>query len=130
MSARVEVTKKYALAYGRASRKDKSRILDQVVEVTGWNRDHARQQLRRRLAQPKGRASATVAVIDRRRTKPRKYSYDALRVLQRVWATAGGICDVKAGPRPVRPWRWPPVPPRCGQAPDGANPARSAPADP
>ena len=92
MSARVEVTKKYALAYGRASRKDKGRILDQVVEVTGWNRDHARQQLRRRLAQPKGRASATVAVIDRRRTKPRKYSYDALRVLQRVWATAGGIC--------------------------------------
>lgn len=92
MSARVEVTKKYAEAYARAGKKDKGQILDQVVAVTGWNRDHARQQLRRRLAQPKGRATATVAVLDRRRTKPRKYSYDAVKVLQVVWATAGGSC--------------------------------------
>lgn len=92
LAARVEVTKKYAQAYQAASKKDKSRILDQVVEVTGWNRDHARQQLRRRLTQPPGRAVATVAVIDRRRTKACKYSYDARLVLRRVWATAGGIC--------------------------------------
>lgn len=92
LSARVEITKKYAQAYGKASRKEKGLILDQVVAVTGWNRDHARQQLRRRLAQPKGRATATVAVLDRRRAKPNKYSYDALKVLQKVWATAGGIC--------------------------------------
>ena len=92
MSARVEVTKKYAEAYARASKKDKGRVLDQVVEVTGWNRDHARQQLRGRLRQPKGRATATIAVIDRRRTKARKYSYDAVKVLQVVWATAGGSC--------------------------------------
>ena len=92
MSARVEVTKKYATGYAQAAKKDKGRILDQVVEVTGWNRDHARQQLRRRLVQPKGRATATVAVIDRRRTKPRKYSYDAIKVLQTVWAVTGGSC--------------------------------------
>ncbi len=92
LAARVEVTKRYATAYAGASKKDKGRILDQVVEVTGWNRDHARQQLRRRLVQPKGRATATVAVIDRRRTKARKYSYDALVVLQSVWAVSGGSC--------------------------------------
>lgn len=92
MASRVEITKKYAAAYQQASKKDKTRILDQLVSVTGWNRDHARQQLRRRMAQPKGRAQATVAVIDRRRTKGRKYSYDAVRVLQHVWAVAGGIC--------------------------------------
>lgn len=92
MSARVEVTKKYATAYANAGKKDKGRILDQVVDVTGWNRDHARQQLRARLRQPLGRAQATIAVIDRRHSKPRKYSYDALRVLQRVWSTSGGIC--------------------------------------
>ena len=92
MSARFEVTKKYATAYALAGKKDKSRILDQVVEVTGWNRDHARQQLRARLTQPKGRAQATVAVIDHRHAKPRKYSSDARRVLHQVWATAGGIC--------------------------------------
>ena len=98
MAARFEVTKKYAAAYAAAPKKGKSQILDQVVEVTGWNRDHARQQLRRRLTQPKGRTSATVAVIDRRRTKPRKYSYDALIVLQRVWAASGGSCGQYLAP--------------------------------
>lgn len=45
------------------------------MEVTGWNRDHARQQLRARLDQAPGRATATVAVIDKRKTKPCKYSH-------------------------------------------------------
>ena len=63
------MTKKYAKAYERASKKDKGKILDLVVEVTGWNRDHARQQLRRRLRQAPGRATATVVVIDRRKTR-------------------------------------------------------------
>ena len=66
MSARIEVPKKYASAYAAAPKKDKGRILNQVVEVTGWNRDHARQQLTARLRQPPGRASATIAVIDKR----------------------------------------------------------------
>ena len=92
MKARVEVTKRYAQAYADAPKQGKSLILDQVVEVTGWNRDHARQQLRLRLLQAPGRATATVAVIDRRKTKPRRYSYDATKVLQQVWATSGGSC--------------------------------------
>lgn len=92
MAARFEITKKYALAYAAAPKKGKSQILDYVVEVTGWNRDHARQQLTARLKQAPGRAVATVAVIDQRKTKPRKYSYDAIKVLQQVWATAGGTC--------------------------------------
>ena len=92
MAARFEITKKYAAAYAAAPKKGKSQILDHVVQVTGWNRDHARQQLRARLRQTQGRAQATVAVIDRRRTRPRKYSYDALTVLQQVWAASGGSC--------------------------------------
>ena len=98
MAARFEVTKKYALAYERASKKDKSKILDMVVEVTGWNRDHARQQLRRRLRQGSGRAKARVAVIDRRKTKAKKYSYDARKILQFIWATAGGSCGKYLAP--------------------------------
>ncbi len=92
LQARFEVSKKYAAAYEAASKKDKGLILDQVVAVTGWNRDHARQQLRARLHQPKGRATATIAVLDRRRTKPCRYSYDARKVLQTVWAASGGLC--------------------------------------
>lgn len=91
MQTRIEVTKHYAARYAAASKKVKGQILDTVVELTGWHRDHARQQLKRRLAQPKGRATATVAVIDRRKTKPRKYSYDAIKVLQSVWSVSGGL---------------------------------------
>lgn len=92
LATRFEITKKYAAAYEAASKKGKSLILDQLVELTGWNRDHARQQLRRRLRQPPGRATGTVAVIDRRKNPGSKYSYDCLKVLQHVWAVAGGIC--------------------------------------
>ena len=92
MAARVEITKKYAKAYAAAPKKGKSQILDHVVEITGWNRDHARQQLVARLKQAPGRATATVAVIDRRKTKACKYSYDARKVLHKVWAASGGQC--------------------------------------
>lgn len=98
MAARYEITKKYAAAYAAAPKKGKSQILDQVVQITGWNRDHARQQLTARLRQAPGRAVATIAVIDRRRTKPRKYSYDALIVLQKVWAASGGSCGQYLAP--------------------------------
>ncbi|MGC2938896.1 MULTISPECIES: hypothetical protein [unclassified Brevibacterium] len=69
MTTRIEITKKYATAYTTASKKRKAAILDTVTDLTGWNRDHARQQLTRRTRQPKGRAQATVAVIDGRKTK-------------------------------------------------------------
>lgn len=54
MAARYEITKKYVQAYAVAPKKGKSQIMDQVVEVNGWNRDHARQQLRARLRQASG----------------------------------------------------------------------------
>lgn len=92
MTTRIEVTKKYAKAYATSTKKQKGPILDTVVSITGWNRDHARQQLRRRATQPPGRATATVAVLDRRKAKPRKYSYDAFVVLRRIWAASGGLC--------------------------------------
>lgn len=84
MTTRIEVTKKYAAAYVAAPKKQKGAILDTVVAITGWNRDHARQQLHRRVNQPPGRAEATVTVMDRRRRKGCKYSFDACKVLQRV----------------------------------------------
>jgi hypothetical protein len=90
MTSRAEITTRYARAYVKASKKDRARILDQVVGVTGWSRDNARRRL---TAAAKGSPGSGRSVAKRPR-KPRssKYSYDALKVLQRVWAASGGQC--------------------------------------
>jgi hypothetical protein len=90
MKSRAEVTTRYARAYAKASKKDKGRVLDQVVAVTGWSRDNARRRLVAAANKPPGSGRQ----VARQPRKPRapKYSYDTLRVLQRVWAASGGQC--------------------------------------
>jgi hypothetical protein len=89
MASRAEITSRYAKAYAKAGKKDKGRMLDEVVAVTGWSRDNAR----RRLATAR-RSPGSGRAVAKRARKPRapKYSYDAVRVLQRVWAASGGQC--------------------------------------
>lgn len=89
MSSRAEITAKFAKAYVKASKAGKGQILDQVVVVTGWSRDNARRRLRA-AARPSG-GGRQVAKRPRRQRMP-KYSYDALKVLQKVWAATGGQC--------------------------------------
>lgn len=89
MPCRAEITAKYARGYVKAAKADKGRILDQVVRVTGWSRDNAR----RRLRAAAGRPGVGREVVKRaRRRRVPKYSYDALKVLQKVWAASGGQC--------------------------------------
>lgn len=90
MAARAEITTTYARAYVKAGKKDKGRLLTEVVGVTGWSRDNAR----RRLTAAAKRAPGSGRQVAKRPRKPRKpkYSYDTLRVLQKVWAASGGQC--------------------------------------
>lgn len=90
MTSRAEITTRYAKAYVKARKKDKGRILGEVVAVTGWSRDNARRRLVAAAKRPPGSGRA----VAKRPRKPRspKFSYDARKVLQRVWAASGGQC--------------------------------------
>jgi len=90
MRSRAEVTTRFAKAYAKAGKADKGRILDQVVAVTSWSRDNARRRLTAAAKRPPG-AGRQVAVAERRLRAP-KFSFDARKVLQRVWAASGGQC--------------------------------------
>ena len=83
MAARRELTKKFAREYASAGRAEKGVILDALVASTGWTRDHARRAIRAANAR-KGAAGQ-----QQRKPRPRKYSYDALVVLQEVWRLSG-----------------------------------------
>src|SRR5665811_1642246 len=88
MTSRAEVTTRYAKVYAKASKKDKGRILDEVVGVTRWSRDNARHLAA--ASRPPG-GGRQVAKKSRKPRSP-KYSYATVKVLQRVWAASGGQC--------------------------------------
>jgi len=83
LAARRQITKKFARAYVKAGRKEKGEILDALVASTDWTRDHARRAIRA------ANTRVGAARDQRRRPRPRKYSYDALVCLQEVWRLAG-----------------------------------------
>lgn len=86
MASRRDLTKKFAREYARAGRAEKSEILNTLVASTGWTRDHARRAIRAAAAR-KGAARD-----QQRKPRSRKYSYDALIVLQEVWRLSGQPC--------------------------------------
>ena len=88
MKSRAEITAAYADAYEKATKKDKGLILDQVCSVTSWSRDNARRRLTQKASRQRGPVTNPVV----RKPKPFKYSYDARKVLQQVWAWSGGMC--------------------------------------
>ncbi|MFC9768009.1 hypothetical protein [Rhodococcus jostii] len=90
MQSRAEVTSRYAKAYVKASKTDKGRVLDEVMSVTGWSRDNARRRLVAAAKRPPGTGRRVVEPPRKQRAP--KYSYDAVKVLQRVWAASGGQC--------------------------------------
>jgi Integrase core domain len=86
MAARRQVTNKLRLKYRKASKADKSEILDRVVATTGMGRSTARRMLTGpRLPDP-------AEQVDGRTLRPRGFSDDARALLEHVWALMGMPC--------------------------------------
>ncbi|MHB1474318.1 MAG: hypothetical protein ACYCV4_11995 [Dermatophilaceae bacterium] len=92
MATRHEITKKYAKEYERASKKDKGRMLDELVAVTGWSRANARRAITAAVKR-KGPARSV-----RRKPRARTYGYDTLKVLIEVWTLIGEPCGKYLAP--------------------------------
>src|SRR5450756_3097755 len=92
MATRLEITKKYAREYGRASKKDRGRMLDELVAVTGWSRANARRAITA-AAKRKGPARSV-----QRKPRARTYGYDTLKVLVEVWTLIGQPCGKYLAP--------------------------------
>ena len=79
MGERAAVTNKMAAAYRQASRADKSEILDQLCELTGWHRDHARARLR---------TAGRVRAVKPRDARTPTYSSRVVSGLEQCWQVA------------------------------------------
>lgn len=86
MAARRQVTNKLRGRYRKASKADKTKILDRVVSTTGMGRSTARRMLT-------GPALADPAEqVDGRTLRARGFSDDARALLEHVWALMGMPC--------------------------------------
>jgi hypothetical protein len=80
MGTRIEVTKQLKGGYHRARKSEKSRILDHFCQSTGLGRSTARRYLTSPTL-----GSKNIVRIDRRRSRPSKYSTAAKEKLLWLW---------------------------------------------
>lgn len=85
LAVRRAVTKAQVRKYRKASKSEKSEILDQLCEVNGWHRDHARKALRAAMAEESGGPKPR-----KPRVPVRTYGDEAVELLTRCWATLDG----------------------------------------
>lgn len=91
LAQRKAVTRAQLARWRKASKSEKTAILDAVVAVTGWHRDHARKAIRRQLADQDASLRAVPIKVERP-VRPSRVVYDAAAVelLTMCWAALDG----------------------------------------
>lgn len=95
MSDRRVLVRTSAKAYQRAGRKEKTVILDQFVEITGYNRVYAARRLRghgKRVHLGQGMVAQGEAAGCFRRGRGREYGPDLVMPLERIWEALDYVC--------------------------------------
>lgn len=92
MGQRKAVLASQVAAWPKATKSEKSAILDHLVAVNGWHRDHARKMVRAAVA---GRA---VGGPRRPREPVLRYSEQAVAALATCWAVLGGPTGKRLAP--------------------------------
>ena len=109
MRQKQAVTREKAKKYTRASKKEKGKILDDLIDLTGYNRSYAATVLRQAAITKKKTVrcgKTTVTLVEdgrmkrkkRARKRPRKYDKDVLKPLKKIWDIFDCICGKRLAP--------------------------------
>lgn len=98
MSARKEIAKATRKRYQKASKVEKSRILDEVCKITGWHRKHAIRELNKPPGPPVKRGSRVFAKPKETRGRKPVYTDEVLSALRKVWAVLDCPCGKRLVP--------------------------------
>ncbi|MGI8578065.1 MAG: hypothetical protein ACR2KG_09140 [Nocardioidaceae bacterium] len=93
LAVRRQVTVSMVRRWSKATRAERSAMLDQLCGVNGWHRDHARKAIRQAVA-----ADGSEPPPRRSRAPVFTYGPEVVEVLVKVWAVSDGITGKRLAP--------------------------------